>query len=48
MQIEKVGRGDSVRFTVELYVDDADEPYDTVRIGALEPGTSAYVEFSWL
>ena len=47
VRIENVGRGDSGRITVGLYVDDQDEPYDTVRIGALEADTSAYVEFTW-
>ena len=47
VRIENVGRGNSGRFTAGLYIGDDDEPYDTTRIGSLEPDTSTYIVFTW-
>ena len=47
MRIENVGRGNSGRFTVRLYVVGEDEPQEGVRIRSLERDTSASVKFTW-
>ena len=47
VRIENVGRGNSGRFTVRLYVVGEDEPQEGVRIRSLERDTSASVKFTW-
>ena len=44
--IANVGRGNSQRFAVELYVVGEDEPYNSVAIGFLERNATTYIEFS--
>ena len=46
VRIENGGRGGSRRFTAALYIGGVDEPYDTTRIGSLEPNTSVYIKFT--
>ena len=47
VRVQNVGRGDSGRFTVSLYVDGADQPHGSERIGSLDRDTSVYADFRW-
>ena len=49
VRVKNVGRGDSGRFTVSLYVDGADQPHGSERIGSLDRDASVDVDwdFRW-
>ena len=47
VRVQNVGRGNSGRFTISLYVDGADQPYSGERIGSLDRNASTYMEFKW-
>ena len=47
VRVQNVGRGNSGRFTISLYVDRADQPHGSERIGSLDRDTSMYADFRW-
>ena len=47
VRVQNVGRGDSGRFTISLYIDGADQPHGSERIGSLDRNASTYMEFKW-
>ena len=47
VRVQNVGRGNSGRFTISLYIDGADQPHGSERIGSLDRDTSVYADFRW-
>ena len=47
VRVQNVGRGNSGRFTISLYIDGADQPHGSERIGSLDRDTSMYADFRW-